>query len=103
MKRIDDAKLSEMKVAAEVTKQLEEDGDLIDAVCTAIRGGITSKSALVKYVADETGITHSKIRRVLAERTGGIHSLGHRWNCTTGAHNKQEYCLTLPTKSAERN
>jgi len=103
VKRIDDAKLSEMKVAAEVTKQLEEDGDLIDVVCTAIRGGITAKSALVKYVADETGITHSKIRRVLAERTGGIHSLGHRWNCTTGAHNKQEYCLTLPTKSAERN
>ena len=101
VKRIDEEKLSEMKIAAKVTKQLEEDGDLIDVICGAIRGGITSKSALIKHVADETGITHAKIRKVLAERTGTVHSLGHRWDFTTGAHNKQEYCLTLQARSAE--
>jgi len=101
VKRIDEGKLSEMKVAASVTKKLEEDSGLIDAICSAIRVGVTTKSALIKNVADETGITHAKIRKVLAERTGAIHALGHRWNCTTGAHNKKEYCLTLPTKSAE--
>ena len=101
VKRIDSEKLSEMKVAAKVTKQLEEDADLIDVICSAIMNDITTKSALIKYVADETGITHAKVRKVLAERTGVMHSLGHRWNSTTGAHNKKEYCLTLPAKSTK--
>lgn len=101
VKRIDGEKLSEMKVAAKVTKQLEEDAELIDVICSAIMNDITTKSALIKYVADETGITHAKVRKVLAERTGVTHSLGHRWNSTTGAHNKKEYRLTLPAKSAK--
>ena len=61
MKRIDEEKLSEMKVAAEITKRLEEDGDSIDFICDEIQGDITTKSAFIKHVKNETGITQAKI------------------------------------------
>ena len=51
---------------------------VIVAICKVITAGVTSKSAIVKNVGDETGISHKTVRRVLAEREGSVYSLGHR-------------------------
>ena len=97
VKRIDSQKLSQMKEVAKVNQQAKDDSEIIDAVRDAIKGGVKSKSAIIKKVADETGISHSKIRRVMAARTGTLYSSGHRWIFNKGAHNKQEYELVSPT------
>ena len=93
VKRIDDAKMEEMRLKAEVARQLEEDDDIIDAVKKAINQAVTTKAAIVKFVADETGISHARVRKVLAERTGSMYSLGHRWSFEVGAHNKSTYAI----------
>ena len=91
VKRIDDGKMEELRLSAEVTRQLEEDDDVIASVRTAINQAVTTKAAIVKFVADETGTSHAKVRKVLAERTGSMYSLGHRWSVEIGAHNKSTY------------
>ena len=62
--RSDKGKLEELRVNAEITPELEQDEDIITAVRSAFYQDITSKAAIVKLVADETGITQSKIRQV---------------------------------------
>jgi len=91
--RIDKGKLEELRVNAEIIRELEQDEDIIAAVRSSIDQDITSKAAIVKLVADETGITHSKIRQVLAKRTGKDYALGHRWTVEVGKHNKSTYSI----------
>lgn len=98
VQRIGDSEMSKLKAAAEVARGLESDKDAIDAIRSAIRSGVTSNSAIVKRINSETGISHRQIRKVLSERTGAVYALGHRWNCTTGKHNKQEYSVLEPTE-----
>ena len=78
---------------AEVTRELEQEEDIIAAVRSSIDQDITSKAAIVKLVADETGITHNKIRQVLAKRKGKDYALGHRWTVEVGKHNKSTYSI----------
>ena len=100
VKRIDDGKMEELRLSAEVTRQLEEDDDVIASVRTAINQAVTTKAAIVKFVADETGTSHAKVRKVLAERTGSMYSLGHRWRAEIGAHNKSTYSNLAAAESA---
>ena len=100
VKRIDDGKMEELRLSAEVTRQLEEDDDVIASVRTAINQAVTTKAAIVKFVADETGTSHAKVRKVLAERTGSMYSLGHRWSVEIGAHNKSTYSNLAAAESA---
>jgi hypothetical protein len=102
VKRIDHGKMEELRLSAEVTRQLEEDDDVIASVRTAIKQAVTTKAAIVKFVADETGISHAKIRKVLAERTGSMYTLGHRWNVEIGAHNKSTYSILVAVEPAPR-
>jgi hypothetical protein len=101
VKRIDDQKAGQLKTAAQDKKKLDEDQELINAVRKSISAGITSKSAIVKNVGDETGISQNKIRKTLAERTGNAYDFGDRWSVSTGAHNKSEYSVLNPFTSAE--
>ena len=66
-----------MRVNAEIARELEQDEDIIAAVRSSIDQDITSKAAIVKLVANETGINHNKIRQILAKRTGKDYGLGH--------------------------
>ena len=66
-----------MRVNAEIARELEQDEDIIAAVRSAIDQVITSKAAIVTFFKDETGITQSKIRQVLAKGTGKDYILGH--------------------------
>ena len=81
-------------------KKLEEDQEAIVAIRLSISSGVTSKSAIVKNVGDETGISHKTIRRILAEREGSMYSLGHRWQVEVGKHNKSTYSVLAEIKSA---
>ena len=76
---------------AEVTRELEQEEDIIAAVRSSIDQDITSKAAIVKLVADETGITHNKVRQVLAKRTGKDYALCYRWTVEVGKHNNSTY------------
>ena len=100
VQRLEGDKLAEMKSSAAIAKKLEEDQEAIAAICKAITSGVTSKSAIVKNVGDETGISHKMIRRILAEREGSMYSLGHRWQVEVGKHNKSTYSVLAETKSA---
>ena len=100
VKRIDDGKMEELRLSAELTRQLEEDEDVIAYVRKAINQAVTSKTDIVKLVADETGHSHAKVRKVLAERTGTMYSLGHRWCVEIGAHNKNTYSILAATETA---
>ena len=100
VKRIDDGKMEELRLRAEVTRQLEEDEDVIVYVRKAINQAVTSKTDIVKLVADETGHSHAKVRKVLAERTGAMYSLGHRWSVEIGAHNRSIYSILAATEPA---
>jgi len=93
--------VGQLKTAAQEKKKLDEDQELINTVRKAISVGITSKSAIVKNVGDETGVPQNKIRKTLAARTGNAYDFGHRWSVITGAHNKSEYSLLDPFNSAE--
>jgi len=101
VRRVDDEKAEEVKLSAAVSKKLDEDQDAITAICRAINSGVTSKSAIIKIVGDETGISHKTIRRILAEREGAVYSLGHRWQVTVGKHNKSTYRVLAEAKSAQ--
>ena len=100
MKRIDDGKMEELRLSAEVSRQLDEDEDVIAYVRKAINQAVTSKTDIVKLVADETGHSHAKVRKVLAERTGAMYSLGHRWSVEIGAHNRSIYSILAATEPA---
>lgn len=91
--RIDDQKVDQLKLKAEVTQKLDEDAAAISAVFNAIKAGITSKAAIIKNAGHETGISHKTIRRVLDEREGAVYSLGHRWQVEIGKHNKSTYSI----------
>ena len=54
-----------------------------------------------KNVSEETGISQSKIRKSLINRTGEMYDLGHRWRVNIGAHNKSEYSLLDSFVSAD--
>jgi hypothetical protein len=92
--------MEELRLSAEVTRQLEEDEDVIISVRKAINQAVTSKTDIVKLVADETGHSHAKVRKVLAERTGAMYSLGHRWSVEIGAHNKSTYSILAAAELA---
>ena len=100
VKRIDDGKMEELRLSAEITHQLEEDENVITSVRTAINQAVTTKAAIVKFVADETGSSHAKVRKILAQRTGTMYSLGHRWSVEVGAHNKSTYSILAAAESA---
>ena len=100
VKRIDDGKMEELRLSLEVTRKLQEDDDVIASVRIAINQAVTTKAAIVKFVADETGTSHAKVRKVLAERTGGMYSLGHRWSVEIGPHNKSSYSILAAVESA---
>ena len=101
VQRVDGDKLAEMKLSTAISKKLEEDQEAIVAIRKAITAGVTSKSAIVKNVGDETGISHKTIRRILAEREGSMYSLGHRWQVEVGKHNKSTYSVLAEIKSAQ--
>ena len=82
-----------MRVNAEITHELKQDEDIIAAVRTDIDQDITSEAAIVTFFADETGITQSKIRQVLAKRTGKDYGLGHLWTVEVGKHIKSTYSI----------
>lgn len=103
VKRIDNEKIDELKLSAAASKKLAEDEDAITAICRAINSGVASKSAIIKNVGDETGISHKTIRRVLAEREGSMYSLGHRWKVEVGKHNKSTYKVITEVKSAQED
>ena len=67
---------------------------------SAINQAVTTKAAIVKFVADETGTSHAKVRKILAERTGTMYSLGHRWSVEIGAHNKSTYSILAAAEPA---
>ena len=102
VKRLDDQKIGNLKSDAEHRRKLDEDQDLITAVCKSIKVGITSKAAIVKNVNEETGIPQSKIRKKLIDRTGLRYDLGDRWTVNIGAHNKNEYVLLDPFVTAKQ-
>ena len=103
VQRVDSEKVAEMKSSLAITKKLEEDQEVILAICKAITSGVTSKSAIVKNVGDETGISHKTIRRVLAEREGTMYSLGHRWTVEVGKHNKSTYSVLAEIYSTQED
>ena len=100
VKRIDDGTIEELRLEAEITRKLEEEDDVIASVRSAINQAVTTKAAIVKFVADETGTSHAKVRKILAERTGTMYSLGHRWSVEIGAHNKSTYSFLAAAEPA---
>ena len=101
VKRIDDGKMEELRLSAETARRLEDDEDVIASVKRAISQAVVSKSAIVKFVVDETGISHAKARKVLSDRTGTMYELGDRWSVKIGAHNKSTFKVLAPAESAQ--
>lgn len=100
VRRIGQEQMSQIKEAATVRQSLEDDHETIMAITSAIRSGITAKSSIVRHVNETAGISHRQVRKVLNDRTGNIYTLGHRWTCMTGAHNKQHYQLISAESSS---
>ena len=98
IKRINSDEATELKFTAEKNKQIAAEQRVIEAISNAINQAIDSKSAIIKFASSETGLSNSKVREILQERTGANYSLGHRWISEVGAHNKTKYTLLVPTE-----
>lgn len=93
VKRLDKEQVAISKLHTEAHQKLEDDAEVIEAVCSAIYSGITSKDKLIKAVRLSTGISTRRVKKVIEARTGGMYALGDRWTCKTGEHNRQTYSV----------
>ena len=58
--------------------------------------GITLKTNLLDFAHKETGISKSKLIKVLDEHTGALFDEGHRWKVIKGEKNAKIYELLKP-------
>lgn len=93
---IDAVEMGWRRLKSEMAARLEEDTPYIEAICAAIESGITSKAKLVSHVNSETGLSHNKLRKLIADRTGTDYGIGHRWSLSVGSHNTSTYALIQP-------
>lgn len=93
IKRIDNEQAIEIKSTANKNKKIAQDQEVIKAIGNAITQNINSKSAIIRFASEKTGMANAKVREILQDRTGSNFSLGHRWSVEVGAHNKSKYAL----------
>ena len=93
VKRLSAFDVIESKQQSAVEAKLEEDNEIIEAVITTITSSVTTKTEIVKRVAESTGETNARVRKVLKARTGNDYARGHRWQSRTGEHNAQTYTI----------
>ena len=93
VKRLSAFDVIESKQQSAVEAKLEEDSEIIEAVITTITSSVTTKTEIVKRVAESTGETNARVRKVLKARTGHDYARGHRWQSRTGEHNAQTYTI----------
>jgi hypothetical protein len=96
VKRIETERLEEIKDKTKVDEALAEDATIIKSVCKLIEEGTVTKDKIVKGAHQQSGESIARVRKVLEQRTGNMHQLGHRWTVNKGAHNKHVYAV-LPT------
>ena len=94
--RISAGEIDDANRSAAIRDGLEEDDEIIAAVCSAISTGITTKAKIVKAVTESTAETNNRVKRVLERRTGENYAKGHRWQCRQGDHNAQVYSVLPP-------
>lgn len=93
VKRLSAFDVIESKQQSAVEAKLEKDSEIIEAVITTITSSVTTKTEIVKRVAESTGETNARVRKVLKARTGNDYARGHRWQSRTGEHNAQTYTI----------
>ena len=96
VKRIETDRLEEIKDKTKVEEALAEDAPIIKSVCKLIEEGTVTKDKIVKGAHLQSGESVARVRKVLEQRTGDMHQLGHRWSKRVGEHNRHVYAV-LPT------
>ena len=97
VQRIGSSDIEHLKRQADISKQLEEDDEIITAVCACIKAGIVTKTEIVKDVVEKTAETHNRVKGVVKRWTGEFYSHGHRWRCRRESHNAYQYSLLTDT------
>ena len=93
VQRIGSSDIEHLKRQADISKQLEEDDEIISAIRDCITAGIVTKSEIIKHVVEKTAATHNRVRGVIKHWTGEFYSQGHRWKCNVESHNAYQYSL----------
>jgi phage/plasmid primase-like uncharacterized protein len=87
---------SEAEAIAEINainNRLTNNQEVIEAITSAIKDGITLKTKLIKSVAEIVCIGASKVKKVLDQHTGSNYSKGDRWTYSIGDKNGQTYSI----------
>jgi hypothetical protein len=87
---------SEAEAIAEINamnNRLTNNQEVIEAITSAIKDGITLKTKLIKSVAEIVCISPNKVKKVLDQHTGSNYSKGDRWTYSIGDKNGQAYSL----------
>lgn len=79
VQRLDSQATAKIKQAQEVAHRLNENQEAIEAIRETILEGINNKTELVDYASKSSGISKSKIHKVLKAHTGHCEDKGHRW------------------------
>lgn len=93
---------SEAEAIAEINamnNRLTNNQEVIEAITSAIRNGITLKTKLIKSVAEIVCVGAGKVKKVLDQHTGSNYSKGDRWTYSIGDKNGQTYSLTTSGSS----
>lgn len=93
---------SEAEAIAEINamnNRLTNNQEVIEAITSAIKDGITLKTKLIKSVAEIVCIGASKVKKVLDQHTGSNYSKGDRWTYSIGDKNGQTYSLITAATS----
>ncbi len=87
---------SEAEAIAQINatnNRLISNREIIDAITSTIKEGITLKTDLITHVASEVCVAKGKVKIALDQHTGSNYSQGDRWIFTTGAKGAHSYSL----------
>jgi hypothetical protein len=96
VKRLNSGVLEVVKKKAVITKQLEDDHEVIQEIRHSISLGTMTKSGMIAAVHKETGVTHHRVREILKRHTGHSYADGSRWVESKGENNKSEFVNVDP-------
>lgn len=76
-----------------INNRLTSNQEMVEAITSTIKGGITLKTDLIKHVANEVCVATKKVKTALDQHTGSNYSKGERWIFTIGAKGAHTYSL----------
>lgn len=82
------------KSISEIQKSLQDNAEAIEAIANAIRGGVTTRTEIIKEANTRSTCSRKTIVCVLNKHTGANYHDGYRWKLTHGGiHNAHKYSL----------